>query len=55
METETFYDILNIENTASPDEIKKAYRSLSLQYHPDRNPEDHQTLSEKSMKHMKPQ
>ncbi len=39
METETFYDILNIENTASPEEIKKAYRSLSLQYHPDRNPE----------------
>ena len=31
-----FYDILNISKDASVDEIKKSYRALSLQYHPDR-------------------
>jgi|MesohylFT_1024984.scaffolds.fasta_scaffold17321_2 DnaJ-class molecular chaperone len=33
----SYYDILNIPKTASESEIKKAYRSLSLQFHPDRN------------------
>jgi len=31
------YTILGIDNNASSDDIKKAYRKLSLQYHPDRN------------------
>jgi len=34
---ETYYDILGVANNASKDEIKKAYRKLSLEYHPDRN------------------
>jgi len=34
-----FYDILGISKEASEQEIKKAYRKLSLQYHPDRNPD----------------
>ena len=33
---ETHYSILGISNTASKDEIKKAYRKLSLENHPDR-------------------
>ena len=37
MSAETFYTILGVNEKASKDEIKKAFRSLSLQYHPDRN------------------
>ncbi len=32
----TFYNTLNVSPTASPTEIKRAYYTLSLQYHPDR-------------------
>ena len=32
-----YYNILGLKENASEDEIKKAYRKLSLQYHPDRN------------------
>lgn len=35
--TESFYDILGINKNASQDEIKKAYRSKSLKFHPDKN------------------
>ena len=34
---ENLYEVLGINENASPDEIKKTYRKLSLQYHPDRN------------------
>jgi curved DNA-binding protein CbpA len=32
------YELLEIPPEASPDEVHKAYRSLALRYHPDRNP-----------------
>ena len=31
------YDVLQVDTNATKDEIKKAYRKLSLQYHPDRD------------------
>ncbi len=35
-----YYEVLGIAKTASADEIKKAYRKLAMQYHPDRNPDN---------------
>ena len=39
-QTKDLYDTLGVDEDASKDEIKKAYRKLARKHHPDRNPDD---------------
>ena len=40
MAKQDFYDILGVAKSADADELKRAYRKLAMQFHPDRNPGD---------------
>jgi molecular chaperone DnaJ len=40
MSKRCYYEVLEVERNASGDSIKKSYRKLALQYHPDRNPDN---------------
>src|SRR5881394_3488815 len=47
-EKRDYYEVLGLSRTASIDEIKKSYRRLAVQYHPDKNPGD--TTAEEKFK-----
>ncbi len=40
MQERDYYEVLNVPRNADEEQIKKAYRKLAMQYHPDRNPGD---------------
>jgi len=40
MEEKNYYNILGVSKDATEDQIKKSYRKIAMQYHPDRNPGD---------------
>ena len=47
MPNKNYYNILDVPRTATDDDIKKAYRKLAMQFHPDKNPGREKWANEK--------
>ncbi|TET13451.1 MAG: J domain-containing protein [Dehalococcoidia bacterium] len=47
MSIEDYYQVLGINRDASQEEVKRAFRSLALRYHPDHNPHDQKQAEER--------
>ncbi len=50
MEKRDYYEVLGVSKNTSADEIKKAFRNLALQYHPDRVPQEKKKEAEEKFK-----
>ena len=42
MSKRDFYEVLGVSKTVTEVELKSTFRKLAMQYHPDRNPGDHE-------------